>query len=125
MARILSRLIGWLLAIAAGAVAIAFAIGNKHVVTVYAQPSPFSIETSLYTVVFAAVFVGLLIGGLTAWKRAGQWRRLARQRGRLIADLETENKSLRAELATPVDTNAAPALPQERVTSEQTHANAA
>jgi hypothetical protein len=126
MAHFLSRLIGWILVVAAGIVAIAFAVGNKHDVTVYAEPLPFEISAvPLFGVVFAAMFLGILIGGVAAWKRGGRWRRLARQRGRLIADLEAENRGLRAEAATPAKAASAPALPKETLPAESPRADAA
>jgi hypothetical protein len=126
MTRFLSRLIGTILFIAIGVVAIAFAIGNKHAVALYADPLPFEMPAvPLFAVVFAAIFIGLLIGGFTAWRRAGRWRRLARQRGRMLAELEAENRALRAEAATPANTASAPALPKETLPAESHRADAA
>jgi uncharacterized integral membrane protein len=125
MTRFLSRLFGWIVAVAALAIAIAFAVGNKHPIPVVFEPDLFTLEAPLYAIVFTAVFIGLLIGGFTAWKRAGRWRRLARQRGRMIAELEAENRALRAEAATPANAAAVPALPKESLPAESSRADAA
>ena len=45
----------------------------------------------LFVVIFAALILGVLIGGVAAWLRQGKWRRAVRK-------LETETRELHGEL---------------------------
>ncbi len=104
MKRFLSRAIKWLLIAVALVAAIFVAVGNKHGVSVNIYPTPFVLaDIPLYAVMFVSVLAGIVIGGISAWAQGGRWRKLARHRGRQTAGLEAENRTLRAEAATPVD----------------------
>jgi uncharacterized integral membrane protein len=79
---------------------IAFAVANRHIVTV--SLDPFGAEhpaASLTLPVFALVIVllilGVLIGGIAAWLRQSKWRRTARRLEREIADLHIEIEALK------------------------------
>ena len=78
---------------------IAFAIANRHVITVSLDPfsdvTPALVFTPpLYVVVFALVIGGVAIGGCAAWLGQGKWRARARR-------AEAEVARLRAERAGP------------------------
>ncbi len=69
---------------------VAFAIANRHAVTLSLDPVPISVQAPLYGLVFAAILIGLLAGGLVAWLRAGRWRRQLREEQRRVRRLERE-----------------------------------
>ena len=78
------------------AVLIAFAVANRHSVTVsfdpFSQVDPaYAATLPLFAVVLLVLIFGVVVGGIAAWIRQGKWRRTARQ-------LDTEVRQLRAEL---------------------------
>jgi uncharacterized integral membrane protein len=77
--------------------AIAFAIGNSGNVGIsldpFASDSPaYTIQAPLFIVVFAALIVGVLVGGIATWIGQGRYRRATRlhrrEAERLRADLD-------------------------------------
>jgi len=78
------------------AVIIAFAVANREIVTVSFDPfssanPAYAATLPLFAVILLVLIVGVVVGGVAAWLRQAKWRRAARQ-------LESENRSLRAEL---------------------------
>ncbi len=78
------------------AVIIAFAVANRQSVTVSFDPfssaSPaYTAMLPLFVVIFAALILGVLIGGIAAWIRQGKWRRAARK-------LDAEARELHQEI---------------------------
>ena len=80
----------WLLLLPLIVLFVAFAIANRHIVTLSLDPTPISIRAPLYSFVLAGIFVGLLAGGLIAWLRAGRWRSQLRDEQRSVRRLESE-----------------------------------
>jgi len=80
----------WLLLLPLIVLFVAFAIANRHIVTLSLDPTPISIRAPLYSFVLAGIFVGLLVGGLIAWLGAGRWRRQLRDEQRSVRRLESE-----------------------------------
>ncbi len=85
----LSRILRWLIWLPVAVVLVAFSIANRAAVTLSFDPferatPAASVSAPLYVVIFTALAVGIVIGGLTAWMRQGKWRRAARdgERGR-------------------------------------------
>lgn len=79
MGRLLSILIGLPLSI----LAVALAVANRKPVTVsldpFAPDTPaLSVTLPLFAVVFAALIVGVIAGGVVTWARQGRFRREAR-----------------------------------------------
>jgi uncharacterized integral membrane protein len=76
---------------------IAFAVANRQEVMISfdpfdaAQPG-YSKTTWLFVPIFAALIIGVLIGGLASWLRQGKWRGVVRR-------LERELHVLRGKLA--------------------------
>jgi uncharacterized integral membrane protein len=93
------RKIGTILVIVPLAVTmIAFAIANRQWVTVSVDPfsstnPAYMANLPLFIVIFASLFVGVLIGGFAAWAGQAKWRRTARR-------LDGEVQVLRQELET-------------------------
>lgn len=99
------KLLLWLLLLPLTLIFIAFAIANRHAVTLSFDPTPLSLQAPLYGVVFAAIFIGLIAGGLIAWLRARRWRRQLRREQGNVRRLEEE---LRAAAGAGTNTGAAP-----------------
>jgi uncharacterized integral membrane protein len=86
---------------------IAFAVANRHVVTVSLDPfgasSPSAaITLPLFALIIAVLIIGVLIGGAAAWLEQGAWRRTARRLQREASDLRREIASLKPAAA-PAD----------------------
>ena len=80
MARLLSILIGLPLSI----LAVALAVANRKSVTLSLDPfSPdapaLSVTLPLFAIVFGALILGVLAGGMVVWLRQGRYRREARK----------------------------------------------
>ncbi len=84
------RFLLWLLLLPLILIFVAFAVANRHGVTLSLDPTPLSIEAPLYGLVFAGIFIGLITGGLIAWIRGGRTRRLLREEQRTVRRLEGE-----------------------------------
>ena len=93
----------WLLLLPLIVLFVAFAIGNRQIVTLSLDPAPISIRAPLYSFILAGVFAGLLAGGLIAWLRAGRWRNQLRDEQRSVRRLE--NKLRQVEFAATVPKN--------------------
>jgi uncharacterized integral membrane protein len=79
------------------AVIIFFSVANRGIVIVSLDPfhgdtPSLAFGAPLFVLLFGALVLGLLIGGIAAWVRQGRWRRAARK-----AEIEAER--LRAEAA--------------------------
>ncbi|MBM3491523.1 MAG: LapA family protein [Alphaproteobacteria bacterium] len=70
----------WLLLPPLAVLFIAFAIANRAAVAVSLDPLPFVVQVPLYLLVFVAILLGLVVGGLIGWGKAWRWRRLAAER---------------------------------------------
>ncbi len=95
------RFLYWLSLIPLALAAAALAVANRQDVTLSLDPLPFAYQAPLYLIVLGALFVGLVTGIAGAWLAGHRWRKLARVRGRRLADAEAEVRRLKAQLATP------------------------
>ncbi len=102
------KLLLWLLLLPLTLIFVAFAVANRHGVTVSLDPMPLSVDAPLYGLVFAGIFIGLIAGGLIAWIRAGrvrgQLREAQRNLRRLEGDLQKAQQASEAALAAPGET---------------------
>lgn len=78
-------------------VVVLFSVANRDSVTVSLDPfhagtPALTFAAPLFILLFAALALGLLIGGVAAWMRQGRWRKAARK-------IEAEAHQLRQELA--------------------------
>ncbi|TCT00551.1 lipopolysaccharide assembly protein LapA domain-containing protein [Aquabacter spiritensis] len=85
MLRILSLIIGIPLAI----LVVALAVANRRPVTLSFDPfnpdtTALAVSLPLFGVIFAALILGVVLGGAAAWLRQGRYRREAR-RARTVA----------------------------------------
>lgn len=95
------------------AVIIAFAVANRHFVTVAFDPfstanPAYAATVPLFVLIFILVIVGVIVGGAAAWLRQSKWRRVARR-------LDGENRRLLQELSAA----------RERLVTETQRASAA
>lgn len=79
-------------------VIVAFAVANRQMVTVSFDPfsattPAYAASLPLFVLIFILVIVGVLVGGIAAWLRQGDWRRTAR---RLDADVRALHQELEA-----------------------------
>ncbi|WP_375456625.1 lipopolysaccharide assembly protein LapA domain-containing protein [uncultured Methylobacterium sp.] len=80
-------------------VVILLAVANRDPVRLSLDPfSPdpvFSVTLPLYAILFGAVALGIVVGGIFAWLGQGETRRQVRRRGREIRRLEGETARLK------------------------------
>jgi uncharacterized integral membrane protein len=86
-------------------VLVAFAVANRQMVTVSFDPfsstaPAYAATLPLFTILFAALILGVLIGGIAAWLRQGKWRRAARRLDGEVRALHEEIESLRRRFGT-------------------------
>jgi len=79
------------------ALIIAFAVANRHAVTVTFDPfssanPAYAATVPLFVLIFILVILGVIVGGAAAWLRQAKWRRVARR-------LDGENRRLLQELS--------------------------
>jgi uncharacterized integral membrane protein len=92
------RLLAWIVLIPLSVVIILFAVANRGDVTVsfdpFAREVPaFALTMPLFALIFGAVILGVLVGGITVSFGRLRWRLAARR-------AERENERLRAEAGT-------------------------
>ena len=83
-----------------GIVLVAFAVANRHAVTVSFDPfsanEPAAVVTlPLFALVIGLLILGVVVGGVAAWLGQGKWRRHTRRLEREHTDLRTELDGLR------------------------------
>ncbi|MCC6791563.1 MAG: DUF1049 domain-containing protein [Thermomicrobiales bacterium] len=94
------------------AVIVFFSVANREMVRVSLDPfhgdmPSLAFSAPLFVLLFGALILGLVIGGIAAWSRQGRWRRAARR-----AEIEAER--LRAEAAKTRPTATVTSLPTAR-----------
>ncbi|ACA16954.1 conserved hypothetical protein [Methylobacterium sp. 4-46] len=100
------RFLKGLLLLPVAVVVVLLAVANRQAVTLSFDPfSPetpaFSLTVPLYALVFAAVALGILIGGCGAWLGEGKVRRDRRAKGREVERLRQEAERLRRAAERP------------------------
>ena len=87
------------------AVIIAFAVANRHAVTVSFDPfsagSPaYAATLPLFAILFAVLILGVLVGGIAAWIGQRKWRRAARRLDGEVRALHQEMDTIRRRFGT-------------------------
>ncbi len=87
---------------------VAFGVANRHSVTFIADPFidekvALSFQAPLSVFLALALFIGVIVGWLTAWVGQGHWRKTARETHKeaTIWKREAENLKRGLEAATP------------------------
>jgi len=96
---VLRKLFWFLVILPPAIVLIALAVANRHMVRLVLDPvSPadqaLAIETPLFLLLFAALVLGLLLGGFATWLGQGKWRKRARTEKREAAQWQKEANRL-------------------------------
>ena len=97
------RRIAWLLiAFPAGLLLVTLAVANRHDVRLALDPfrpeAPvLSLVLPFYAYLFAAMLVGVVLGGVAMWLSQGRWRTSARVQGRAAAQWHAEADRLTRE----------------------------
>jgi uncharacterized integral membrane protein len=105
---LLRRILTAIVVIPIALVMIAFAVANRHSVTIsldpFASNDPVASATvPLFALIFLFLIVGVFIGGAASWLRHGRWRWMARR-------LEAELRKLRVKIAT-IEGGEGPSVP--------------
>jgi len=114
------RTIRLIILVPIGIVLIALALANRAPVTLSLDPfrpdqPAAAITVPLFVALFAALLVGLAIGGMAAWLGQGKWRRAARARARALAALNRGQSAQRGPVpAAPAGGPLLPALSEGR-----------
>jgi len=74
------RIVTWIIIIPVAAVMVAFAVANRQTVTVSFDPlsaiaPAYAATLPLFILLFAALILGVMVGGFAAWLGQGKWRR--------------------------------------------------
>lgn len=79
----MKRLVAALILVPLAIVIVALSVANRHAVTLSLDPfnadaPAAAIAMPLYVLIFAAIALGVLLGGVGTWLGQGRWRRQAR-----------------------------------------------
>jgi uncharacterized integral membrane protein len=94
------KIVAALILVPLAIVIIAFAVANRHIVTVSldpfsSNPPAAAVTLPLFALIIVLLIIGVLIGGVAAWLRQSRWRRTARRLEREVSELRSEVASLR------------------------------
>lgn len=89
------------------------AVANRHAVGLVVDPlgSGWTVELPLFLVVFAALIVGVVLGGASVWLGQGRWRRAARRNEREVRRAKAQAEELKTSLAARTGTGPARPTP--------------
>lgn len=102
----LRKIVGTLVLVPLAIVLIAFAVANRQFVTLSFDPfdavhPAYSQPVWLFVPIFAALIIGVVIGGVGAWLRQRRWRSAARRLEREALDLRARLDALQQAAAEP------------------------
>ncbi|MCC2096402.1 MAG: LapA family protein [Hyphomicrobiales bacterium] len=100
----MKTILKWLLLLPVAAAIIVFSIYNRHAVDVVVDPSGIvfagmKIALPLYIVVFAAMVIGVIAGGVASWLKQGKHRKAAREARSEARKTQAEAERLRSQVA--------------------------
>ena len=103
----LRKLITALILVPLAVLLVAFAVANRQSVIVSFDPfdaahPAFALAVPLSALLLAALFAGVVIGGVAAWMRQGSWRRAARLAQGQARALHAELAELKERTGAPV-----------------------
>lgn len=82
------RVLNTFLAVVIAVLVVLFAISNRAPVIVEIWPFPYQLQLGLYAVILLVLFIGFLVGMITAWLSGGKRRRELRALRREVKDLQ-------------------------------------
>lgn len=100
----LRKLAATFVALPLGILLVAFAVANRHAVTVSFDPSGSGIAgltatVPLFLLILVVLAAGIVAGGTATWVKQRKWRRSTRRLAAEVRDLRHECATLRAEVA--------------------------
>lgn len=87
--------LSWIILFPLAVLLIVFSVTNRDVVAIDLWPFPVTIDVPLFALVFAAILVGVVWGGISAWLNGGKVRRTARLKSREAEVALAENRRLK------------------------------
>ena len=99
---VLKRIVWLLVAFPAAVVLVTLAVTNRHAVRLVLDPfrpgdPVISVVLPFYGFLFAALLLGVLVGGFSTWLSQSRWRRTARLRASEAKRWQTEAERLTRE----------------------------
>ncbi len=94
----------WLILLPVAVIVVLLAVANRHAVTLSLDPfsrqaPEISLTVPLFALIFAAIMLGIVIGGIAAWLSQGKHRRLERRYRREARHLRAETERMRGGAA--------------------------
>ena len=107
------RILRWIIWLPVAIIVISFAVANRQWTRLSLDPfsstSPFlTIEMPLWLLFIVGVFIGLVVGWAMCWFAQGKHRKLARERARGIARLQSELETAKNPIAVSASTELSP-----------------
>ena len=107
------KLLSWLTLPPLTVATVYLAIANRHPVLFSLDPfntdePALALELPLFAIVLVSVFLGILLGGASAWIRQSRWRKQARQTGLEVKRLSKEVAEKPNNLPVPSPSPSAP-----------------
>ncbi len=114
------KIVAVLVVVPLGIVLVAFAVANRHIVTVSLDPfntaaPAASLTLPLFALVLVLLIAGVISGGVAAWLGQGKWRREARRLQREAAAMRAELDGLRRTAEPSIIPEAAAPPPRLRL----------
>jgi len=78
----IKKILSWLIGVPVLAGAVLFALANRATLTLSFWPSQYALTLPAFVIVFAALLIGVAVGGFAAWLAFGRKRALLRERAR-------------------------------------------
>ena len=89
------RVLAWIVLAPVATVALLFAVANRRRVTVSLDPfsaeaPAYALDLPMFLVIFAALILGVIIGGISVWFGKMHWRMAAHRAEKELAQLKAE-----------------------------------
>jgi uncharacterized integral membrane protein len=109
---VLRRIVAAIILIPLAVIIVAFAVANRHAVTVSFDPfagdePAASLTLPLFALVILLLIAGVLLGGLATWLGQGKWRGAARRFERELLQLRSKIAALEGKAAPTANAPAA------------------
>ena len=100
----MKKILSWLIGLPAAVVVVALAVANRQMVTFSIDPFSatdplYTLQVPLFMLLLAAVFVGIVCGGIASWLSQGKWRRAAKEARAEGTRLKQEREALKRQAA--------------------------